>query len=374
MRIAERISRVVVGLVFIFSGFVKAVDPLGSAYKFDDYFSAFNLGFLELAALPLAILLCTAEFVAGVSVLAGIRLRTGIWAVILMMAVFTPLTLVLALTNPVSDCGCFGDAVHLTNWQTFGKNVIILAFALFLFARRKAYNEYTGRRSGILALLAAGTALVLFSAYNLRYLPMIDFLPYKKGTVIADKMVIPDGAPVDEYNTTFIYQKDGVQKEFTLENYPADDSTWVFVDAKSILVKKGYVPPIHDFAITDPGGNDITSGILANQGFTLLMISTRLEKADPERLQKGFVTGLASRKAGIDFYVVSASNREMTGSYPSDLVICSADEITLKTIVRSNPGYLLIHNGTIVGKWSWASLPGIDKLEGIMRRLTAFNS
>jgi uncharacterized membrane protein YphA (DoxX/SURF4 family) len=141
MKIIRIISRIIVGLLFIFSGFVKAIDPLGSAYKFSDYFQAFHLDFLKFSALPLAILLCTAEFIAGVSVLTGLRQKTGIIGVFLLIAFFTPLTFILALTNPVSDCGCFGDAIHLTNWETFGKNIILLLFILILFFGRKSVKQ-----------------------------------------------------------------------------------------------------------------------------------------------------------------------------------------------------------------------------------------
>jgi len=133
MKVLRVISRGIVGIVFIFSGFVKAIDPLGSAYKFHDYFQAFHLSFLDWLTLPLAILLCTAEFIAGFSVLTGIWQKKGIWIVMILMVVFTPLTFILALTNPVSDCGCFGDAIHLTNWQTFGKNIVLMTLSVILY-------------------------------------------------------------------------------------------------------------------------------------------------------------------------------------------------------------------------------------------------
>ena len=135
MKIIRLLARIITGLVFIFSGTVKAIDPLGSAYKFHDYFQAFNLSFLNSLSLPLAVLLCTIEFIAGFSVLTGIKQKTGIITVLMLMIIFTPLTFILALTNPVSDCGCFGDAVHLTNWQTFWKNIILLAAVIILFYR-----------------------------------------------------------------------------------------------------------------------------------------------------------------------------------------------------------------------------------------------
>ncbi len=368
MRYLRIAARIIVGLVFIFSGVVKAIDPLGSAYKFHDYFLAFNLAFLDWLALPLAIMLCTAEFLAGFSVLTGIRHKTGIWTVLLLMAVFTPLTLVLALTNPVSDCGCFGDAVHLTNWQTFGKNVVITALALIVFAGRSKSKPLFSSLKEMSVIAAVTIVFILFSLFNLRYLPVIDFLPYKTGTTIADKMAVPEGVPVDEYLTTFIYEKEGVKKEFTIENYPANDTTWKFIDQKSLLVKKGYLPPIHDFSITTLEGNDITGEILSDNSFTLLMISKKLEKAGAEDLEKGFSTGKFCIENGFGFYVVTASGGDEINRYSNGLKFCTADETTLKTMVRANPGYILIKNGVIIGKWSWANLPDNKRFSEIFTK------
>ncbi|MFZ0281276.1 MAG: BT_3928 family protein, partial [Bacteroidales bacterium] len=258
MKIAWLISRVVTGLMFMFSGIVKAVDPLGSTYKFQDYFQAFGMDFLLPLALPLAILLCTAEFVSGFAVLSGYRQKTGIWGVLILMLIFTPLTLVLAINNPVSDCGCFGDAIHLTNWQTFGKNIFLLIFTLILFAGRKNVPVHFSPVKEWTLISGLAVLFVVFSLLNLKYLPLLDFLPYKTGNNIPEQMTIPEGKPVDEYKTTFIYEKEGQTKEFTLENYPANDSTWKFVDQKSVLIKKGYLPPVHDFVITTAEGEDIT--------------------------------------------------------------------------------------------------------------------
>jgi hypothetical protein len=365
MRYLRIAARIIVGLVFIFSGVVKAIDPLGSAYKFHDYFLAFNLAFLDWLALPLAIILCTAEFLAGFSVLTGIRHKAGIWTVLLLMAVFTPLTLVLALTNPVSDCGCFGDAVHLTNWQTFGKNIIITAFALIVFSGRARFKPIFSSLKELSIITAVTVLFILFAFFNLRYLPVIDFLPYKTGTTIADKMVVPEGVPVDEYSTTFIYEKEGVKKEFSLENYPANDTSWKFIDQKSQLVKKGYIPPIHDFSISTLEGKDITGEILSDNSFTLLMISKKLEKAGADNLEKGFSTGKFCIEKGFEFYVVTASGPEEIKNYSNGLKFCTADETTLKTMIRANPGFILIKNGVIIGKWSRANLPDNNRLTEI---------
>lgn len=357
MKALIQVARIIIGSAFIFSGFVKGVDPLGSAYKFHDYFQAFDVGFLTALSLPLAILLCTAEFIAGFSVLTGFRYRAGVSLVMLLMIIFTPLTFILALTNPVSDCGCFGDAVKLTNWQTFWKNVVLISLATLLFINRKKVSSNIAVKTQWLMIALTSIVFILFNLYNLRYLPVIDFLPYKKGVKIADQMIIPEGAAPDRYETTFIYEKDGVRKEFDLSNYPADDTTWVFVDQKSVLVEKGYEPPIHDFSITSAAGEDITEQILSREGYTLLMISKKLSEAKSERLARGFDIGRKCLNNGIGFYVLTASGADETARYEEDLNFCRVDETTLKTMVRSNPGYILLRSGTIAEKWSWANLP-----------------
>jgi hypothetical protein len=310
--------------------------------------------------------LFTAEFIAGFSVLSGYRLKTGIWGVLILMCIFTPLTLVVAVTNPVSDCGCFGDAIKLTNWQTFGKNIILMVFVLILFAGR---NRSANRNTPLKEWIVISTVIILFvifSLLNLRYLQLFDFLPYRTGINIPESMKIPEGKAADEYLTTFIYEKDGVQKEFTLENYPSDDSSWKFIDQKSILVKKGYQPPIHDFSITTTDGENITERVLADPGYTLLMISVKLNDADKSHLSEGFELGAECSDKGISFYVVTSSGSDEIMAYDNGLKICIADEITLKTIVRANPGYLLLKNGTVAGKWSWATLPPGEKFSGDM--------
>jgi uncharacterized membrane protein YphA (DoxX/SURF4 family) len=367
MRIINIILRIITGSVFIFSGTVKAIDPLGSAYKFHDYFQAFGIDFLQPFALPLAVLLCLAEFIAGFSVLTGIRYREGITAMSLLILFFTPLTFILALTNPVSDCGCFGDAIHLTNWQTFGKNIILFILVLVLFTSRKSASEKLTPSKGWMISGAAMILFVLFSLYNLRYLPVIDFLPYKTGNNIPDLMKIPDGAPVTRYETTFIYEKDGIKKEFTLENYPASDSSWRFIDQKSVIIEKGYEPPVHDFSIVTSDNSDITEAVLSNRGSTLLLVSRKLDLAKPERLKAGFDLGKQCLSQGIDFYILTASGTSEIQGYDPGLRFCQTDEITLKTMVRSNPGYILLKNGTIKGKWSWANIPDKNKISEIIK-------
>ena len=357
MKIIRLISRIITGLVFIFSGFVKAIDPLGSAYKIHDYFQAFHISFLQFLCLPLAIIMFTGEFIAGFSVLTGFRQKTGRWLVFLLMLFFTPLTLILAIFNPVSDCGCFGDAINLTNWQTFGKNIILLVFVLFLFTERKKVlpvfkpvTEWT--IVGIVALL-----FILFSFFNLRFLPVIDFLPYSIGTNIESKMKIPDGSVADQYSTTFIYEKAGVRKEFSINDYPSGDTAWKFIDQKSVLIKKGYETPIHDLSVINLNNENITGEILNNKGYILLMISGKLSETDHKKLIRGFDLGKYCVTGNTGFYILTASGNSEVKSYGEGLPFCYTDETVLKTMIRSNPGYILLRDGTIVGKWSWANVP-----------------
>jgi hypothetical protein len=357
MKVLNYISRILVGTVFIFSGTVKAIDPSGFVYKLQDYFRAFNISFLDDLSLPLTILLCTLEFLSGFSVLFNIRIKAGIWIVILMMMVFTPLTLVLALTNPVSDCGCFGDAILLTNWQTFWKNIILLVPSVWLLINRNKIISPYGITRGYVFLSIIAVLFIAFNFYNLRYLPVIDFLPYKTGTFIPDKMKIPEGKSPDVYKTTFIYEKSGERREFDISNYPAHDTNWKFIDQKSVLVSRGYQSPIHDFIITSMNDEDLTQQILSSDGYTVLMISRKIAEADPGFLRKGYELGYYCMGNSVDFYVLTASGSDEVRKINNGLNWCMVDETTLKTMIRSNPGYILLKHGTVLHKWSWANLP-----------------
>jgi len=365
-----RISRIITGLVFVFSGLVKGIDPLGTAYKLNDYFSAFKFSFLDDLALPLSILLCSVEFLVGLMLVTGSFTKTASWAVALFMAIFTPLTLVLAIFNPVSDCGCFGDAIHLTNWQTFYKNVILTLFVVFVFIRRDDRNATMNVIRSTVAFCAYTLLFILFVWYNLAFLPVIDFRPYRPGTNLPAAMARPADAPEDKYDIRFLYSKDGVTKEFTLKDYPANDTTWEFVDQKSVLVSAGYKPPVHDFYIVTADGTDMTDDILGNPGFTLLMIAGKLEKSNKKGIADGLSLGFEIQKQNIGFYVVTATPAEDAGAYSAGFTTLFADQTTLKTVIRANPGYLLLQNGTVMAMWSHRDVPSPDKFVGDLNALS----
>jgi hypothetical protein len=357
-------------MVFIFSGFVKAVDPLGSAYKFADYFTAFGMDFLDILALPMGIFLSAFEMVLGFSLLLGYRRKTMYVVLMCFMSFFTILTLVLAIFNPVSDCGCFGDALILSNWETFFKNLVLMVFVLILFLSRHMDRGSSLVLRESLLIMVFFIFASLFSYWNYSHLPLIDFRPYDVGTVIQEEMVIPEGAPSDEYQTTLIYKNrmTGQNSSFTMEDYPKDTLKWEFVDSESKLVKKGYEPPIHDFAIMDTDGFDLVNEILRDEDYSMLMLAHDLGSSDRDALiTAGEWAQLELFARDFSFYAVSAATSSEVESISAELGLgypfLAGDEIMLKTIVRSNPGFLLIRNGIILGKWAHRDLPALEELD-----------
>lgn len=361
MNTVRKIARIIVGMVFIFSGFVKLIDPLGSAYKFSDYFAAFGMSFLQPLAFPFAVMMCIAEFAMGACLFMGIKMKLTSTLVLIFMSFFTPLTLILALFNPVTDCGCFGDAIKLTNWQTFYKNLVLLALIIFIFSNRKKYPPFSTNVvefSMIILFCLMGLGLMTYSYFHL---PLVDFRPYHTGVNIPQKMTIPAGMPRDEYKTLLYYSKNGKIVEFTEDNYPWQDTTWKWVDTRSVLVKEGYKPPIHDFNIVSLQGNDITDLVLNSQGYNFLLIAHDLNKANVAALKKANELALFCTQNQIGFYCLTSTGKKdiqnIRQHYQLDYDFYIADETTLKTIVRSNPGLLLLKEGTIIGKWHFKDFP-----------------
>lgn len=367
--------RFLLAALFIFSGFVKAVDPLGSFYKIQDYLTAFGMlsWFPTYLPLFLAIILSAVEFGAGIFLFFGIRRKIASTLALLLMGVMTPLTLYLALANPVSDCGCFGDAWVLTNWQTFGKNILLLIAAISVFKGWKQIIRFITMKMEWMVSMYTFLFVFVLSFYCLENLPILDFRPYKIGVNIKSAMEVPEGAKPSEFESRFVLEKDGERREFTLDNYP--DSTWTFVETRTLLKEKGYEPPIHDFSMMSmETGEDITDSVLLDKGYTFLLVAHRIEEADDSDIDLINEIYDYSVEHGYGFYALTSSSdneielwRERTGAeYP----FCQMDDITLKTIVRSNPGLLLIKDGTILNKWSGNQLPdeyvltdSLDKLE-----------
>ena len=371
------IARIVLAIVFIFSGFVKVIDPLGSTYKFADYFhDAFSMDWMIPASFVLAIVMSAIEFLFGIALLINIRVKISSLGVLLFMIVFTPLTLYIAIADPVQDCGCFGDALIVTNWQTFYKNIIILIIAFIVFYFRKSYKPFLSIRKEwiitvILAILTFG-----LSIYCYKHLPLMDFRPYKVGTHIPDGMKMPDDAQVDEYMYNYVLKntETGEDLEINSEEYVNDSiywyegSPWEFIDSSEpILIKKGYTPPIHDFSITSQDGYDITDIVLEDERFYFLLIAYDLNESSiskQEQINKltNYCTnnnyGFICMTSSIDIHI-----KEFVDKTKAPYEFYSTDEITLKTIVRANPGLVLLKKGTILGKWHYNDIPEIEKFE-----------
>ncbi len=359
--------RLVLALTFILSGFVKAVDPLGTQYKIEDYAEAMHLGGLlpEFAALALSVGQAALEFALGIFLLFAIRRRLTSRLVLAIMLVMTPLTLWLALANPISDCGCFGDALVLTNWQTFWKNVVLLAMACVVVWRPMDMFRFVSKSNQWIVINYTILFILAISGWSLYDLPQFDFRPYHVGASIPEGMELPEGAEQPQFETTFILEKDGRQQEFTLDNYP--DSTWTFVDSRTVQTSEGYVPPIHDFSITTGEGDDITDIVLSDEGYTFLLVAPYLDKADDSRFDLINELYEYSQEHDYPFYCLTASSEreqqawsQRTGAeYP----FCTTDGITLKTIIRSNPGLVLLKGGVVMGKWSNNRLPQLSDEE-----------
>ncbi|NLI37414.1 MAG: triose-phosphate isomerase [Bacteroidales bacterium] len=368
------ICRTILAVVFLFSGFVKAVDPMGTQYKIEDYLQAFGMLSIQHSIIPLLLSIGIAmlEFIIGAFFLLGIRRVTASLLSLVLMIFYTPLTLYIAIKNPVSDCGCFGDALILTNWETFFKNVILLICAVLVWRYKGLIYRFVSEKFDWLVSLYSCLFALAFCSYCLYYLPVLDFRPYKIGTNIPEAMLVPPGKHLSELQTVFLMKKGNIEKEFTVDNYP--DSTWTYVDRRTVVVKKGYEPPISDFSMIDiDTGDDISQQVLSDSNYTFLLVSPRIEEADDSHIDLINALYEYCHANGYRFYALTSSPddeiedwRDKTGAeYP----FCQVDNIILKTIIRSNPGLLLLKHGTILNKWSNNGLFDENNLTGKLDKI-----
>ena len=370
MRLVKNLCRIIVGIVFIYSGFVKGIDPLGSDYKFTDYFNAFGMGWMNATTLFFSFALSLVEFLIGIALLFNLWVSRMAWGSLLFMFFFTPLTLVSALTNPVSDCGCFGDATLLTNWQTFWKNIILLLLAIMIFVYRKEYKSSLPLVGQFSFLALAGAGMLCLSVYCYRHLPVLDFRPYAVGKNITEGMRLPEGTEPDQYEVTLKYKnkQTGEVQSFTEENYPWQDTlNWEYESSSERLVKKGYITPIHDLVIEHPTLGNITEEILEDDNHTILAVTYNLTQSDVQ--YQPAINRLAeyAQEKGIRFYGLTSSSERDIETYKKRYHVpyefCTADEIQLKTMIRSNPGVIILREGTILDKWAGKDVPDVKELQ-----------
>ncbi len=335
---------------------------MGTVFKVQDYFEAWRLldwaqGFLPYVV---ALVMGVVEFVVGTYLFFGIRRRVAPILALLLMSFMTPLTLWLAIDNPISDCGCFGDAVILSNWETFIKNIFLLIAAISVYKWNQMIVKLVSNQMDWLIALYSTVFVILFSIGSLHRLPIFDFRPYHLGSDIREKMEIPEGAKLPVYETVLIYEKEGVKKEFTIDTYP-EDSSWVFVDSKTLLKEKGFVPEISDFTIfSQEDGVDLTENVLT-EDYVFLLVSPWLERADDSGMDLINELYDYCQDHGYRFVCVTSSSDDAIANWQdytgAEYPFATMDEITLKTMIRSNPGLMLLKNGVVIGKWGVSSLP-----------------
>ena len=374
MKALLNIARIIVGVLFIFSGLVKANDPLGLSYKMQEFFEVWGMSFLDGFALSFSILMIAFEIIAGVAVLLGWRMRLFSWLLLLLIIFFTFLTGYAVLSGKIRTCGCFGDCIPLTAAQSFTKDLILAALIVFIFMYRNQVQPFfDGKISGRILLLTTLFSFAL-QGYVFKHLPIVDCLPYKVGKNIQQQMKVPAGAIPDSTVITLVYNKGGKQVEFTSDKFPDDydDSVYHFVKRYDKVIREGNAQPaIKDFVLTSLSGTDSTAAILAQKGPALFLfvkdnMNSSYDKPDNARLRS--ITAFAKTK-GIPFYVVTNA-REVIEQYSTatkdTATVFMCDAVAIKTAARANPTLYLLKDGTIEHKWAFADF---EKAETVLKGL-----
>ena len=371
MKVAVNIARVLVGVLFIFSGLVKAIDPLGLTYKMQEFFEVWaDQGYLPGAmhwlnghAFLFSVLMITLEVALGVALLVGWRKKLTMRLLLLLIVFFTFLTSYVLFSGKIRSCGCFGDCIPLTPIQTFIKDIILLLLILLLLRKQK-YIEPLFRELLPLALvLIAVLATGFLQMYVIEHLPLTDCLPYKKGNNILELRKMPADAVADKYSYSFIYEKDDVKKEFTTD-FP--DSTWKFVDRKQILVQKGKnnIPLINDFSLSDADGADSTETILNKPAYYLLFVK-ELEDNTDKWLSSFKDIVKQARQQQIPIYVLTGDPKKVGGFFNQvnsfNLPVYTTDGTAIKTAARANPTLFVMKGPVVQGKFSWADFDKVGK-------------
>ncbi|WP_184543583.1 BT_3928 family protein [Mucilaginibacter sp. FT3.2] len=366
--------RIAVGLLFIFSGLIKANDPLGFSYKLVEYFEVFHITFLNDLALTTAILLCALEMILGFALLIGVRPVKVAWGLLLLIIFFGFLTFYSAFFKVVQTCGCFGDAIPLTPWQSFSKDMVLLVLVAVLFVNRTKIKPLFSAKAGDKWLIGAAVVAIGFGLYTYNFMPVVDFLPYKIGANIPDEMKTPPGAPLDVFELTYHLKnkKTGETKVMNDKIYLSSniwkDANWeVIGDPENKLIKKGFEPKIRDLAIQDAQRNDYTKELLASPYYSLIIVAYDLDKTNGEAINRLNALAInAVENYNIRTILLTSNSAASAQAFAKAHKLVSeifyADGVPLKTMIRSNPGVILLKNGIIINKWHYHSVPKYDDL------------
>ncbi|MGB4654094.1 MAG: BT_3928 family protein [Bacteroidales bacterium] len=361
-KIIAHVSRIITGAVFMFSGFVKGVDPMGTAYKIQDYLVAYNFDFLVPLALSLAILLCAVEFTVGFMLFFNLQTRISAWILFLMMIFFTGLTLYDAIYEPVPDCGCFGDAIKLTNWETFYKNVVLIILAVFVFIHRKKFVGVPHKFVQSLISILVFILFIGFSTYSYKHLPVVDFLEWRVG----NKLYNENPKPI-EYYVTYQNKETLETKEYLLPDFPYNDSVWV--SQWEFVSQRTYDPndyPGKSLIIQDTLGNIVTNDIIQNPDYQLVITSYNLSDISPKAIQKIQKLEKSHDCDILSIAFLTSQEPDNINEFANEndifLDYYMSDDIILKTMVRSNPGFMLLKEGVVIKKWSYRDFPNYDEL------------
>ncbi|ULQ57632.1 DoxX family protein [Flavihumibacter rivuli] len=355
------ITRYIVGILFIFSGLVKANDPLGLSYKMQEFFEVWGMHALNDYTLAFSILMIAFEIIAGVAVIIGWQMRLFSWLLLLLIIFFTFLTGYALLSGKIKSCGCFGDCIPLTPTQSFIKDIVLLILILLLFRYRDSIKSSKSRNTSMIFLLATVIFSFGFQWYVLRHLPVVDCLPYKKGMNIAAQMQIPAGAIPDSTVISFVYQKDGKEVEFTADQFPADfnDSTYTFVKRYDKLVRKGNAePPVKDFVLLTASGNDTTHAITTARGMMQWLFIRKVEEGKQKEILN-WISELEelSRSGNMPLVIITPVADAVNKLLPAGLrhiQVLRSDAVAVKTAARTDLTLYLMNDGAVVNKWALA--------------------
>ncbi len=373
MKIIITISRIVVGVLFIFSGLIKANDPLGLSYKMQEFFELWGLHSLNDFTLTVAVLMIAFEIIAGVAVLLGWQMRLFSWLLLLLTIFFTFLTGYALFSGKVKECGCFGDCIPFNAQQSFIKDLALLLLILLIFTNRNNIKNYLSASSALTILVIATIGSFAFQWYVLKHLPVVDCLPYKVGRNIPEQMKIPEGAIQDSTVITFVYEKQGKQVEFTADKFPDDfnDSLYLFVKRYDKLIRQGNaVVAIKDFALNTVNGNDTTQAILNAPGYSVLVFTKGINELHPSWFDEFKETYAGANSKKVPLYFITNDFNNISGwirqAHINNVIILKCDYVAIKTAARADPTLYLLHQGNIVNKWSYADF---NKANNVIKAL-----